>query len=227
MRRVVVLFSVSIAIVVGLLIFVVKCFQPDNVGIEVVKSLLQLLVVVLLGSVISLAVKEFNVGRQRIEAIQEFRKATLSLLGGAYSSTKRSRRLLRAKGLSLSAAEDDATMVIHQDMYSKQMEEVINAQLNLEAIGTEVETAMKNFDNAVDIISDIRTMDEYLNLLIDEYEESLRNFDRHSKVRPLAELPKLLDFIGPYRDSRFRTDFVERYKSLLKAIQKDVLVAGE
>jgi hypothetical protein len=113
--------------------------------------------------------------------------------------------------------------MVQQSNYSEQMGELIDIQLDLEALGKEVVASTNSFTDARKLESDIRAIEEYLNELIDEYEKKFQQFMSGHGSLSLTEPPQLHDFLGPYQTSRFRTAFVERYDSALRAVQQDIL----
>jgi hypothetical protein len=214
-------FSGISAVIVFLLWVVARVYCPVDVGIELFKALLELLVVVVFGSIASFIVNWYNLQRQRYEALREFRKTVLTRLNNAYARTKKARRLLRAKGLRKAEIAGAVRTVVQQTPYGQQMEDINDTQLSLEAIGTEINASVSSFTNAPRLVARIRAMDSYLNSMIDEYEEGFQNFADASIT--LEDLPRLSDFLGPYENSQFGKEFVVPYKEALSAVRQDIL----
>ena len=220
----------------GIAIVVIRYNVPNqDVGLETFKALLQLVVVGVIGGLITSIVREIEEERQRYdkqkelerqkrEAIREFKKLILNQLVDAYSRTKQVRRLLRARGLTLTNVPEQGNF-LRQNVYSEKMENLSSIQLNFETIGTKINTSKEVFSNAQNLTALIRKMDTYLSDdLIDEYEESFRTFDAQSEQCSLAQLPKILDFLTlDYKHSNFKTNFVDPYKTVLKTLQEEIL----
>ncbi|NES24666.1 MAG: hypothetical protein F6K41_38595 [Symploca sp. SIO3E6] len=221
---------------VGIVVVVITYNVPNqDVGLETFKALLQLVVVGVIGGLIASIVKEIEeerqnydkqkeLERQEREAIREFKKLILEQIVDAYSQTKRIRRLLRAKGLTLTNVPEEENFV-RQKVYSEEMERLSIIQLNFETIGTKINTSFEVFIEAENLTALIRKMDTYLSdNLVNEYEESLRTFDAQLKQCSLAQLPKIRDFLTlDYEHSKFKTDFVKPYKTVLKTLQQEIL----
>jgi hypothetical protein len=94
MKKIITTLLILSAIVIFLLWAVIRFYSPADVGTELFKTLLQLLVIGVFGSVVSFIFEEINFQRKQDEALREFRKTILIKLNEAYARTKKARRLL-------------------------------------------------------------------------------------------------------------------------------------
>ncbi len=203
---------VGIVSILGvILIAILDPATRDKIGIELVKLLLQVLVMAILGGIVSLLTEDFNHRRRKAEALNDYRKTLLNRLVQAYSGVKRARRLLRAKP-SVSN-------------YDEQMGTISETQLDLEAIVEEIKSSTYAFSHAEIAISSIQRMADYLNRLVDEYEKKRSKIpDDSPSVIPFGMM-HLADFIGPYSESIYKVELVLPYRSALATLRDDVLKA--
>ena len=182
------------------------------ISIELVKSLLQVVVIATLGGVVSLLAQEFNRDREKREALNDFRKTLLSHLVQIFREAKKARRLLRAKRDSL-------------QFYDEQMAVINELQLDLETINEEIKTTKQAFPGE-EAQSRISTMATYLNKLVEEYEKNMPKLNRKSPPVSLDQLEYLNDFIGPFRESKFSQEFAHLYNEALK-LMRDVIMGSK
>ena len=182
------------------------------ISIELVKSLLQVVVIATLGGVVSLLAQEFNRDREKREALNDFRKTLLSHLVQIFREAKKARRLLRAKRDSL-------------QFYDEQMAVINELQLDLETINEEIKTTKQAFPGE-EAQSRIFTMATYLNKLVEEYEKNMPKLNRKSPSVSLDQLEYLNDFIGPFRESKFSKEFAHLYNEALK-LMRDVIMGSK
>ena len=179
------------------------------ISIELVKSLLQVVVIAILGGVVSLLTQEFNKDREKREMLNDFRMTLLSRLVQVFRETKRARRLLRAKKDSI-------------QFYDEQMAIINELQLDLETINEEIETVKHAFPGK-SVGNQVDRMATYLNKLVEEYEKNMPKLNRKSPSGSLKELECLNDFIGPFRESKFSKDFVYLYREALKSMREVII----
>ncbi|NES67633.1 MAG: hypothetical protein F6K24_21535, partial [Okeania sp. SIO2D1] len=87
-------------VIIGIAVTVFDLSNQD-LGIEIVKVLLQLIFVIFIGGIFSSIVKEVENRQKKREAIKELKKSLLDQLLDAYSEVKKVRRLLRARGIGV------------------------------------------------------------------------------------------------------------------------------
>lgn len=166
-------------------------------GVELAKLTAQMVLIAIFGGIL---IQEYNRKRQNKSARNQFRKTILNELTSCYIKTKKIRRQIRAK----CRGKDQARTISCSD-YHKEMEQLNDIQLRLEAILIEI----KSFDNAFskaepltkgfeeffkpDIISSLKKMKKYLHSLIEEYEEAQIDEIESNQVT-LFDLKKLDNF---------------------------------
>ncbi|MGB3512927.1 MAG: hypothetical protein WBA93_27675 [Microcoleaceae cyanobacterium] len=102
----------------------VTIFDLSNIdlGIEIVKLLLQLIIVIIIGGTFSYIVKEIQYEQQKREAIKELKKSLLDQLLDDYSQVKNVRRLLRARGITPINLPNDLKSFL-QKIYDDELKE--------------------------------------------------------------------------------------------------------
>lgn len=183
----------------------------DQIGLELAKTLLQVVVIVVFGGAVSLLTENYNLQRAKSNAQNELRKSLLNQLIRSHKDTKRARRLLRAKKSLVN--------------YDEQLEVINDTELNIESIVEEIQAASFIFSNPDDLIGNLKSMTNYLRLLIEEY-ENVRPKLHEEAFDNISVLIQLNDFVRPYNEGTFSTNFSKKYREALELIQHDILKAG-
>lgn len=231
--RLVIIFGAIIIASIVAIILVLNLYKPtkDTIEFEIVKSLLQILAVLVLGQVVSLVVAMFNIDRQKAEARTEFQRDILHRLIRTYIAVKKHRRLLRAKGLTPPyTGEIQKDTVVRFDAYDEQMQLINEIELEIEAIRHEVESSPTTFSDSQSLARNLQQMEDYLRKLIKLYEQKHSAFNGEPLKLQLAKinlLPKsdfeLSDFVGKAGGSKFVSEFAKSYYNSSKAIREDIL----
>ncbi|MDR6318800.1 hypothetical protein [Actinoplanes couchii] len=194
-------------------------------GIEGYKTLLQLLLVVVLGGGVSLLYQAFNrqaelqaerlrLAEGRATAIRETRQRYLAELVVLYNAVKRSRRLLRARAQIHTTAGDGRLRLA---TYDEQLQLLLDAQLGLELMIRTMNAEGEVFDGVPQLVPSLKSTEKYLRELITEYEAVM------PRVQPgateITTPPKLADFIGPYEHSEFRPGFIRPVQAAMAAVE--------
>lgn len=218
-RKLMLIFAAIGACVLGAAVALV-CFGlagRGTLGFEIVKLLVQFLLVGILGVLISLLVQNYNRHRDREVTINDLRKAVLARLIRAYSDTKQARRIIMAHRLN------DGTRLTYE-VYDEQMKSISQTQLALEILNHEIQTLRVYFgDRSGRIIENIGKMEKFLGDIIDEYKDSLQSVDSDPEHIPLASLPTLGSSMGKTNENNFRTRFVEPYREAVATIRNQIL----
>ncbi|HJP91274.1 MAG TPA: hypothetical protein VJ875_04915 [Pyrinomonadaceae bacterium] len=199
-----------------------------NVRIELAKLLIQLVLIVILGGVVSLVIQGFNRRRERNLAWNEFRRTVLSRLIRAYFDTKKARRILETN-LVVSANNGEEIRRIPFEVCDSQFECISVAQLELEHLVYELETFDHVFseENRKSIIQSIRSMEESLSDLMFEYRNLKQKTDSAIEHLDLGTFPKLraaLTVGSPKSsDDIFKEIFVQPFHLSVNLIRKDIL----
>jgi hypothetical protein len=194
---------------------------------DVFRLTYQFFLLAVLGGALSFLFKEISRERQyrQEELIKEEEKRTHnskrlreihSELLGAYNKAKKVRRLLRAKALTKTTTSKK--IIVVQDEYDRQMQELIDAQLVFEVYAKRIKYNKLWFKEAGNLESKLGLIEKYLNRILQEYQKSFKTFSRDSRTKPLNKLPKLEEFVGP--DDK-RIDFGDHFQYPIR----DVFIA--
>lgn len=196
------------------------------VGVEGYKTLLQFLLVAVLGGGVSLVYQAFNrqaeqraerarLAEERATVVRETRQRYLGELIGLYNSVKRTRRLLRARAQVYTASGDSHLRVA---MYDEHLQLLVDAQLSLEMVVRNVRAEGTLFDAEPDLLPSLRETEEYVRDLISEYETVMPEVTQGATEIPTP--PQLADFIGSYEGSAFRVRFIRPVQAAMAAIER-------
>ncbi|AZD54098.1 hypothetical protein [Pseudomonas chlororaphis] len=210
-----------------------------NIRHEIGKSALQLLVVSVIGTIISLLVFEYQRERQTIDRnAEQARQASekkrdqqqkhfeyresllisaLSRTANAYSRAKKARRVTRAH-MTLTGTTRQLSLAQYDSFF-----DLINeAQLDLENLKRDIRTIAKTLSAPENLIEKLNTMDSYLGELITEYEDSRQKFIGTLPTLPLSDFPLLDNYVRP-ANSSFMSAMVTPYSEIQATIRSDLL----
>ena len=247
--RLLVLFLVSLALLSIIALIALAhgdLLKEHTFGQEIGKGLLQVISASVIGTTASLLLAEFNraqadlqsarnhireIEQERIEHQRrlnenkdQFRKEILRKANKLYTDTKKARRLLRARGFSTPyAGVWDPNTQILRDVYDKYMESINDAQLEFEVLRSEIESNKEAFSNPKLLIENARRLEDYLGLIVSEYEKERANFSGTPPSFPIGLLTEMKDMLGPPTDSPFIEKFSKEYKELINSIRTDLL----
>ena len=144
----------------------------------------------------------------------------------AYNDAKRVKRLLRATAQYLPPNQSETMILI--EPYSKQMQALVDIQLQFETFVDEIKSNPKPFSTKVSptMKSDLETLEQYLNQIIDEYEALYKKHRPLSTTTtlPLSELVKLKSFIGT---RSFENEFFIAGHRVRDALRERLISEGE
>ncbi len=169
--------------------------SKDTLIIESAKALLQLAGVAALGGLFKFLYDEATEERRKQDAANDIRKGLLNDLIDARSNIEEARRNYLME-------------IPLQDSYDKYKEtilKILEARLKLARIWNDIKTSGYLFSNHACILNKIGKMKDYLEGLINEYENALKEFSETKK--PEDELKKREKF------SEFINEFTERKKT--------------
>jgi hypothetical protein len=220
--------------------------KEHTFGQEIGKGLLGVISASVIGTTASLLLAEFNSAQAELQSVRnherekeqeqiehnrrlnenkdEFRKEILRKANKLYTDTKKARRLLRARGFSAPyAGVWNANTPILLEVYDKYMESINDAQLEFEVLRSEIESNKEAFLNPELLIQNARGLEEYLGLIVSEYEKKRANFSGTPASFPIGLLKEMKDMLGPPTDSPFIKKFSTKYKNLINSIRADLL----
>jgi hypothetical protein len=201
--------------------------KRQQLALEMAKLSTQALLVVFGAGVL---VQEFNRRRERKAAQNAFRKAIYTRLVRAYTNTKKSRRILRARCCQLKtyATSNVEQRGVRRSAYKAQLVSVNDTQLELEILLHEVRTFSSHFKDHEPLEKGIADMEKYLSAIISEYEKA-SDIDAVDGCLPLSELPELEDFLKPASEqtgpTEFRKHFGEPFRAATTVLQLERLNA--
>ena len=222
-----ILFAVSVALV---LFFWSKGVTKDTLEMEIAKVALQGGIVAVTGTLLALLVsrredrvktaqKALDEGREDRRYREERLKATLTRIRSSYNNSKRARRNMRA----LARDRSKQPVVLDLKRYDKYMAELNEAQLELEAIVSDVESDKDTYASAYALLETLTNMEKYLCHIVSEYEEKRSGVGRDAVDIPLGKLTVLSEFLDHAEEgSPFKTDFSKGHHAAQEAILKDL-----
>ena len=225
-----------IAVLVGLfLVSIAGVLIPPtptagSIHMEIAKALLQLGVVAVAGTVVSVLVFEYQRERQNqdktreldrkgLEYREELLKAVLSRAMACYSQSKKARRLLRARALE----HHDGLTIVLANQYDQYMDLINDAQLELENLARDVQNSAPAFSSADTIVKHLRSMEKYLSKIIGEYEKNRGLSTMADGKLTLEEFPVLNEYLKTASESPFTPNVIFPYHEVQLAIRKDLL----
>jgi hypothetical protein len=146
----------------------------DSIAVEIVKALLQfLIVIVIIGGVITALLKAFDERREESRLRTNTRQEYLNRLGQVYRKVKVARRALGAAGLTTRYENTPGTLTSDQvDLYIKEMTQLEATQLDLEGLKIEAKSLPTFLDVDPRLDDRLRAMEQHLRDILWEFEEA-------------------------------------------------------
>jgi hypothetical protein len=221
------LFAVSVGLV---LFFWSRGVVKDTLDMEIAKVALQGGIVAVIGTLLALLVsrredrvkaaqKALDESREDRRYREERLKATLTRIRSSYNNSKRARRNMRA--LARDCSKKPAVLDLAH--YDKYMAELNEAQLELEAIVSDVESDKETYASAYALLGTLTKMEKYLCAIVSEYEKERSQVGRKAVRIPLGKLTALSEFLDHAEEgSPFKTQFSHGHHAAQEAILKDL-----
>ena len=220
MNRLALFLSGLIVAAVGGLLVIGLNWEVKDLPTETFKALLQLVVVGIAGQVVSILISKANDERQDLLLANQLRTSLLDRLNKSYVDVKRVRRVVRATAEKVVEGGTQKTYV-EKSKFHDFLQTLNESQLDLELISKDVESNQSLFVDAEPLIANLDSMEEYLNTIVDEYEQSnVKTVERPTNCYDLKGFPRLSDLVGNYKTSTFRIQFVHTYYKSLESIRK-------
>jgi hypothetical protein len=178
--------------------------RRDDIWVDLARAGIQLVVIIGLGGVVSLVLRDAEAARERRRLLDERRFATFEQLVTVYHRLKLVRRDLRMVGLR---CHPDVLRPEQVEALRTGMQTLTEAQLTLEEIVRGLD-ARPVFDNAEEIHNRLTSLASYVGKIVEEWEDEGRHFWVDQQTRKVAKLPRLQKFIGPAPDD-FRPNAAE------------------
>lgn len=190
--------------------------------LETAKSLLQLGVIVILGGLAASMLKSFEKERINSKAIHDFHMEFLTELRDNYELVEKSRRSLRASGLT--DTEPPITLSDYQVKdYQKYMLSLDKSQLRLERLKLELGNFPDAFKEFGELATQISSMEEYIRCIHKEYEKNWSKLRGDPTQVKFEDLGALREFTGNCEDSKFEAKFAKPYDKALGLIRQELL----
>jgi hypothetical protein len=178
---------------------------------EAGKAMINVIAAVLIGNIVLVIIRDFEERRKEWLAKRDLLQSDLTDgLLELYSRVKGARRRLRA-----SVTEGQ----IETQKYDEQLQDISDTQLALEGYKREAEGGVRAGLLPKSLPDELKSMEEYLGNLVTEYEGA--HSSKETDI-PLAKLPSLMEFIGPYAKSDFRSMFVHPYYRTAHAVSQEI-----
>jgi hypothetical protein len=214
----------------------------ESIRVEIVKSLLQLAIVIIIGGVVATLFKTEEQRRDRLLKAEEQRREHLRLraetradylkrLSKLYRDVKAARRALRTGGLTTKYPTSKKPISINSvqiGVYKEQMERINEAQLELEGLKIEAKS-LPDFASLESVSERLEQMEKYLGDIISEFEEIYPLMQISQPITP-DKLKHLDEYTGDkYRNSvdtkhRFKADFSEPYSEVIGIISRQLII---
>lgn len=190
--------------------------EKETVRFELIKLLLQLLVVIIIGGVI-LKLVEWSREKTRLRA--ETRIDYINRLGKIYRTVKLARRELRAGGLTTKYGIPPNTIRgKYLEVYNVQMKSLNQAQLELEGLKVEAKR-LPAFVTSRNTYASLKAMEEYLNTIVEEYEGKAHLLNSTSRAIPFKKFTHLIFFTCSTDFNRkFVNSFADEYRKAVKSL---------
>ena len=237
-RKLIIILSITIVVVIGLIFIFINPFTynilalldakdvKDTIRFEIIKSLLQLLVIVIIGGIVTQLFKAAEFSKQQAQIFLTLRMDFLKRLGDIYSAVKSSRRELRADGLTTKfGGELNLNTAPKQKSYQKHMKSLNKLQLGLEELKRESQSSPALI-SYTSLVKELKRMEDYLKQVYNEFVPIQQRIEEEKTIE-LNELERLNEFTcstkQPFSfksatkktDYRFKSHFSQSYKKII------------
>jgi len=220
------LFWVFGAVFVACVAFLTSYYQAlshtDELMFEFAKAAIQIGVISLAGTIIDFLVSGYERRLAQRRYQEDLLKSTLSRITASYNRTKAARRQMRARGLQGEPPDCPVRLSGYDDI----MGDVIDAQLELEAIKSDVGTSKSIFPSAKALEPQLTSMESYLNKIVGEYEDERGRADDPAVELRLNDLNAMSDFVAKAKSEpkpRFITDYADVHSKVRQIIRNDLI----
>lgn len=194
----------------------------DRLGEDLAGMTYQFLLIIVLGSGVSVLFQTVAYGREMRERRRTLQREIHDSLVSGYNDAKRARRLLRARARASSGdSRSHAGNTIDAAEYDRQLEALSSAQLSLELAMRRVVMNRTFFAHHAELIAALRMVTNYLNAIIDEWEDMRPRLISSGAIFTISDLPELDAFLRHYASApRFREGFKKPFDDALELLEK-------
>jgi len=155
---------------------------------EVFKLSYQFLLIVVGGGAVSLLYKQFSTERDEAQERRVLLRQMHSELLNAFNTAKRVRRTLRARARYFRESDVTSPLIVNAKDYKEQMNILMDAQLTFEVYAKRAKESQLFFARGEELQTACRKVEEYLNDIIKEYEDNLREpLNKYRSLVPCLE----------------------------------------
>ncbi|HJU40601.1 MAG TPA: hypothetical protein VJ724_13605 [Tahibacter sp.] len=173
----------------------------DTISMEIVKAFLQVGVVSVFGGVLAYVLAEHQKAGQDFDRRNERTLRFLLQMKETYYGVKKVRRSLRAYGATRHA--------LSRSDYERCFQHLIDHQLSMESLAKDL--SLFGYEEA----SRVRSLEKYLNKLVEGYEN-----ENSSQEASIQAGPLLFDFVGPREEFGKFNDFVNEYDGAYQSLAR-------
>ncbi len=186
--------------------------------LEAAKALLQLIVVIMLGALVTLVIKQSENNKKADKALHDFRVEFLNRLRSFDDAVKKSRYVLRSSGLTNQYVQNLVITPPQIDVYDAQLSALQDAESGVGRLIQDIASFPDAFSENVVLENKLRNMQLFLRGLLEEYEKSRPNFPQVLS----SSLPMLAGFTGLPSGAGYN-DWLSGYIAATVIIRKDLL----
>jgi len=185
---------------------------------DLFKLTYQFLLITVIGGGVALVFKQLDRLREMRQSLREMHAELLQ----AFNQAKTVRRQLRAQLGTVVAIDPSAQ--VSAELYDDQLNSLSDAQLIFEIYAKRASDRALWFWGNPRLSDPLRKVETYLNDIIKEHQKERTGFSGTPPRRPIGELSKLAEFIGPYDQADdFKKNFKYPMRDALGALGKAVL----
>lgn len=165
----------------------------ENRRIEIIKSLLQVLVVTIIGGTVAALFSAHERNQEQTKIRIRMKLDFIKRIGELYRIVKRSRRLLRSRGILMNNVNETKELDNDQiKFYHEQMLQLNDVQLEIEGYKIGLAGSLI-FENCEQIVTYLARMENYLNKIIGQFEDEYQSLEKNKKIH-FKELNFLWEF---------------------------------
>lgn len=209
---------------IGIVVIYLSTIENTEIKTQLAKSLIQLLVILITGTLISQFVKEVDRKRRNSETLAVFRNEIRKRIDNCYQSVKSYRSKLRGSGITPELCRmPDQMSTGNIESYRCQMESINEVQLDLEKIWHEVNSFSGVFSEPDQILKRVKVMSLYFRKLVDEYECNYCYLIAERDSISPPSFKKLENLVSTTKEGEFKKRFCDRYSEVVGLILTDAI----
>ena len=192
--------------------------------LEVSKSLLYLISVLLIGAFIAALIKSFDTSKKADKSIHDFRNDFLVRLLATYQNVLLSRHTLSATGLTNAfGTPPPAISSAQAQQYSLAAMQLFEAASDLQRLYGDVAKFPDSFSAHVRLSYALNDMHKYIDAILIEYRKHWPTLSTSPNLVPMKSLDKLIDFTGYHPHNDYEKKMATPYESAVAFVRQDLL----